>query len=170
MLSRHRAGLKVEVVRALYVDKEALLREIMRQETEPMVSAIALAVEKIADPREVVKKSLAIFDQWMFDHRQLVRIWQRCALESAETLSAFLEKSLMPSDFFEHLEDLINKGQIRCTDLLVLGILFDSLIVFPHMMRAALELACPEGTVAQLFERRFSAIIDLLEHGLYTQK
>lgn len=163
-----RANLEVQIVRALFVDTETLLNELMRQETEPMVSAIALAVDKIDDPKELLRKSLKIFDQWMLDHKQMVAIWVRCSQERATALSSFYQNSLLPSEFFERLQQLIDKGQVRCNDLFVLSILFDSLIAFPHMMRTALELMCSDQTVEQVFNQRFEAMIDLLEHGLYT--
>ena len=66
------------------------------------------------------------------------------------------------------MERVINKGQLRCKDLFVLTLLFDSLIVFPHMIRASVELMKPEQTLEKTMEIRFDAIIDLFEKGLYS--
>lgn len=162
-----RAGLKPAVVRALFVDETTLLRELLKEATEPMVSGIAMAVEAIDDPREVVRKSLQLYDQWLLDYQDIVRIIVRCALDGAESLQKLYQKSLLPSEFYEHLQRAINRGHLRCNDLFVLGLLFDSLIMFPHMLRSAVELMMPEQTAEQTLAIRFDAIIDLFENGLY---
>jgi len=165
-----RAKTQIQIVRALYVDKETLLDEIVIRQTEPMVSAIALAIEDLDEPKQLIREALQVFDQWMLDHPKMVRVWLRCALESTDTLSSFFQKTLMPSDFFERLQNLINEGQLRCNDLLMLSIIFDSLIAFPHMMRTPLVQSLPEQQIEEVFERRFKATMDLFEHGLYSKE
>lgn len=92
----------------------------------------------------------------------------RCALDGAESLGALYQQSLMPSEFYEHLQRAINQGRLRCKNLFVLSLLFDSLIMFPHMMRSALELMNPEQTAEETMETRFDAIMDIFENGLYS--
>lgn len=165
-----RANLELPAVKALYPDLHMLLKEVVNRETEGMVDAIALAVEKIEDPRELMRTSLELFDRWMLEHKKMVMVWLRCSLESADTLSYFFRESLMPSEFFERLEQLIADGKIRCNDLFILGMLLDSLLMFPHVMRPALELMTDGENIEQLLERRFSAIMDLLENGLFNNQ
>jgi AcrR family transcriptional regulator len=163
-----RAGLEPGVVRALFIDKARLLREVLKEETDPLISGVSLAVEDIEDPREVVRRSLKLYDQWLMDHQNSVRVIVRCALDGAESLGALYQQSLMPSEFYEHLQRAINRDQLRCNNLFVLSLLFDSLIMFPHMMRSALELMNPEQTAEETMETRFDAIMDIFENGLYS--
>ncbi|NIT52128.1 MAG: TetR/AcrR family transcriptional regulator [candidate division Zixibacteria bacterium] len=162
-----RAGLEPGVARALFVDKPTLLRELLKEATDPLVSGIALAVEELEDSREVVRKSLQLYDQWLLDHQDIVRIMIRCALEGPEWLQELYQKSLLPSEFYDHLQQLINQGRLRCKDLFILSLLFDSLIMFPHMMRSAVELMEPEQGAEAMMQARFNAMIDLFENGLY---
>lgn len=163
-----RAGLEPGVARALFVDKTTLLRELLKEATDPLVSGIGMAVEDIEDPREVVRRSLRLYDRWLLDHQDFVRIVVRCALDGAESLGALYQKSLLPSEFYDHLQRAINRNQLRCKDLFVLSLLFDSLIMFPHMLRSAVELMKPGQTAEQTMETRFDAMIDMFENGLYS--
>ncbi|UCF04109.1 MAG: TetR/AcrR family transcriptional regulator [bacterium] len=162
-----RAGLEPGVAQALFVDKPTLLRELLREATDPLVSGIALAVEEMDDSKEIVRKSLQLYDRWLLDHQDIVRIFIRCALDGPESMQKLYQQSLLPSEFYGHLERLINRDQLRCKDLFVLSVLLDSLIMFPHMIRSAVERMKPEHTAEEIMEIRFDAIIDLFENGLY---
>lgn len=163
-----RAGLELAEVRALFIDKPTLLRELLKEATDPLVSGVALAVEEADDSREVIQKSLQLYDLWLLDHQDIVRVFIRCALDGPESLQKLHKNSLLPSEFYEHLEQVVNQGQLRCKDLFVLTLLFDSLIMFPHMLRSSVELMKPEQTAEETMGIRFDAIIDLFENGLYS--
>jgi len=163
-----RAGLEPGVARALFVDKPTLLRELLKDATDPLVSGIAMAVEDRDDSREIIRTSLQLYDRWLLDHQDIVRIIVRCALDGPESLQQLHQRSLLPSEFYEQLEHLINKGQLRCKDLFILSLLFDSLILCPHMIRSAVELMNPTQTAEETLKVRFDAMIDLFEHGLYS--
>ncbi len=162
-----RANLEVAVVRALFVSKETLLRELLQEECEIM-SAIAVAVDEIDDPKEFVRESLKVFDRWMLDNPKATRAWVQCSLEAPGALRSHYERSLMPSEFYDRLGQIIDSGQIRCDDPFILNMLFESLIVFPHIMRQTLELIDPGQSEEEIFDRRFEAMMDLFEHGLFT--
>lgn len=163
-----RAKLEPGAVRALFVDKTTLLGELLKEETDPMINAIALVVEEIEDPRELLRKSLQLYDQWLLAHQKVVRLIVRCSLDGAGALQALYQHSLLPSEFYERLEEIINRGKLRCNDIFILSLLFDSLILFPHMMRSAVELMNPEQSAEQTIELRFEAVIDLFENGLFS--
>lgn len=165
-----RAELPVGSVRALFVDKQTMLRMLLKEETDPLVSGIALAVEEIEDPKELLRKSLHLYDQWLLDHPKVVRLIVRCCLDGAEALQALYEHSLLPSEFNERLGQIIQRGQIRCNNIFILNLLFDSLILFPHMMRSAIELMNPEQSAEEVFNMRFDVMSELLENGLYSSK
>jgi AcrR family transcriptional regulator len=163
-----RADLEPSVARALFVDKQRLLGAVLRESTEPLVSAIGMAVEKVEDPRELMYKSLRLLDQWLLDNPKYVRLFQHGALEKASTIESLYQHSFFPSEFYERVQEYLDRGEIRGGDAFTVFLLLDSLIFFSHMMRPALELMCSIETSEQLFERRFDAIMDVLEHGLYS--
>ncbi len=165
-----RAKLEPAVARALFVDKETLLGELLKEGTEPMVSAISLAVQEIENPRELIRKSMGLLDQWLLTHPEYIRLLMRCSLEGGGVLQSFYQHSLLPSEFYERLEQIIGKGQFRCNDIFMLTLLLDSLIVFLHVMRPVVELMSPGQSVEQITEQRFEAVIDLLENGLFSEK
>jgi AcrR family transcriptional regulator len=163
-----RAGVGVEAVRALFVDEATLLRELLKEEGEPLVSGIALAIEDMDDVRVMIRKTLELYDRWLLDHEQIVRIMMRCALDDPKTLRVFYEQSLLPSEFFEHLERGIGTGRLRCRDMLLLNVLIESLILYPHIMRPMIERLQLEDGTEEFMERKFEAVVDLLENGLYS--
>ncbi len=165
-----RAKLEPAVARALFVDKKTLLGELLKEGTDPLVSAVALAVQEIEDPKELIRKSMGLLDQWLLDHPQYVRLYMRCSLDGAGALQTLYQHSLLPSEFYERLEQIIGKGQFRCNDIFILSLLLDSLIVFLHMMRPGVDLMSPGQTVEQITEKRFEAVIDLFENGLFSEK
>ncbi len=165
-----RAKLEPAVARALFVDKETLLHELLKEETEPLVSAVALAVQELDDPRELIRKSMGLLDQWLLTHPEYIRLLMRCSFEGAGVLQSIYRHSLLPSEFYERLEQIIGKGQFRCNDIFMLSLLLDSLIVFLHVMRPVVELMSPGQSVEQITEQRFEAVIDLLENGLFSEK
>jgi len=163
-----RAGLDPGVARALFIDKPRLLRELLEEITDPLVSGIGVAVAGIEDPREVMRKSLRLYDQWLTDHPDFVRLMVRCALDGAESLGALYQKSLLPSEFYERLQLAISRNQMHCKDLFILSLLLDSLIMFPHMIRSSLESMAPKTRAEETLEARFDAVLDLFEKGLYS--
>ena len=165
-----RAKLEPAVARALFVDKETLLGELLKEGTDPLVSAVALAVQEIEDPKELIRKSMGLLDQWLLDHPQYVRLYMRCSLDGAGALQTLYQHSLLPSEFYERLEQIIGKGQFRCNDIFILSLLLDSVIVFLHMMRPGVDLMSPGQSIEQITEQRFEAVIDLLENGLFSEK
>ena len=165
-----RAKLEPAVARALFVDKETLLGELLKEGTDPLVSAIALTVQEIEDPRELIRKSMGLLDQWLLTHPKYVRLYMRCSLDGANVLQVLYQHSLLPSEFYDRLEQIINKGQFRCNDIFILSLLLDSLIVFLHMMRPGVDLMSPGQSIEQITEQRFEAVIDLLENGLFSEK
>jgi AcrR family transcriptional regulator len=165
-----RAKLEPAVARALFVDKETLLGELLKEGTDPLVSAVALSVQEIEDPKELIRKSMGLLDQWLLAHPKYVRLYMRCSLEGAGVLQTLYQHSLLPSEFYERLEQIIGKGQFRCNDIFILSLLLDSLIVFLHMMRSGVELMSPGQNIEQITEQRFEAVIDLFENGLFSEK
>ncbi len=163
-----RAGLDPSVARALFVDKQRLLATVLKESTEPLVSAIGMAVEKVEDPRELMYKSLRLLDQWLLDNPRYVRLFQHGALENASTIGSLYQHSFFPSEYYERVQEHLDRGELRGGDPFMVFLLLDSLILFSHMMRPALEIMCSNETSEQLFERRFDAIMDVLEHGLYS--
>jgi len=165
-----RAKLEPAVARALFVDKETLLGELLKEGTDPLVSAVALSVQEIEDPKELIRKSMGLLDQWLLAHPKYVRLYMRCSLEGAGVLQTLYQHSLLPSEFYERLEQIIGKGQFRCNDIFILSLLLDSMIVFLHMMRPGVDLMSPDQSIEQITEQRFEAVIDLFENGLFSEK
>jgi AcrR family transcriptional regulator len=163
-----RAELEPAAVRALFVDKKNLLKELFREETEPMVNAVALAVHEIEDPKELVRKAMEHLDIWLQMHPKHVKMYMRCSLDESDILESVYQY-LMPSDFFERLNQFIKKGYFRCNDLFILSLLLDSLIMFFHMMKPGMQLIRQEDSMEEIAKLRFDAVMDLLENGLYSE-
>ena len=138
-----RAGLKLGVVRALFVDKEILLGQLMKEETEPFISAMGVAVQESKDPKELMRKSMQLLDQWHLAHPKATRLYLHCSLSREGAIQSIYQRSLHSSEFYERLELIIDRGQVRCKDVFILILLLDSLIGFLHFMRPAIELMCP---------------------------
>ena len=117
-----RAKLDPAVVRALFVDKETLLKDLFREETEPMVNAIALIVQEIEDPKELIRKSMEHLDRWLWMHPKHVKLYMRCSLDESDILEAIYQ-FLMPTEFFQRLNQIIESGQVRCDSVLILSLL-----------------------------------------------
>ncbi|MFC2142391.1 TetR/AcrR family transcriptional regulator [Acidobacteriota bacterium] len=164
----NRAGLEPAIVRALFIDKETLLKELFKEKTEPLVSAISLAVEEIDDPKELIRKSMEHLDLWLLMHPKVIKLYMRSALEESEVLQTTFQKYLLPSELFERFGQFIAEGKLRCKDVLTLTVLLDSLILLFHMMRPGMMMIDPDLNFEQLARQRFDAAMDLLENGLYT--
>jgi AcrR family transcriptional regulator len=162
-----RAGLEPAVVRALFVDKETLLKELFKEKTEPMVSAISLAVQEIDDPKELIRKSMEHLDRWLLMHPKVIKLYMRCSLEESEVLQTTFQKYLLPSELFERFGQFIAEGRLRCQDVLTLMVLLDSLILLIHLMRPGMMID-PDLNFEQIARQRFDAAMDLLENGLYS--
>ncbi len=162
-----RAELEPAVVRALFVDKNTLLNELFMEVTEPMVNAIALAVQEIEDPKELIRKAMEHLDRWLLMHPKHVKLYMRCSLDESDVLGSIYQ-CLMPTEFFERLNQIIERGQVRCDNLFILGLLLDSLIMFFHMMKSGMQIIRPELSMEEIAKLRFEAIMDLLENGLYS--
>jgi AcrR family transcriptional regulator len=161
-----RAQLSPSVARAIFIDKDRLFRAFLQEATGPVVDAIGMAVENVRDPRELIRRALRQLDQWALENEAYVRILQWSALEGAESVQRMFEQSFFPSEFYEKLTQYIEAGDLRIKDPFIVSLLLDSLIFFSHIMRPSLELISKESA-EQLFERRFDAIMELFEKGLY---
>jgi AcrR family transcriptional regulator len=162
-----RAELETAAVRALFTDKETLLNALFKEESEPMVNAIALAVQEIEEPKELIRKSMKLLDQWLLMNPKYVKMFMRCALDESDVLE-MVYKHLMPTEYFERLNQMIERGDFRCKDLLILGLLLDSLIMFFHVMMPGMQMISPNESMEEIARLRFDAVIDLLENGLYS--
>jgi AcrR family transcriptional regulator len=162
-----RAEVQTAVIRALFVDKETLLKEVFREETEPMVNAIGLVVQEIEDPRDLIRKSMEHLDRWFLLHPKHVKMFMRCSLDESDVLES-VYRLLMPSEFFVRLDQMIEKGQVRCKNLFILSLLLDSLIMLFHMMKPGMQMISPNESMEELAKLRYDAAMDLLENGLYT--
>ena len=163
-----KADLDLAIVRALFTDKETLLKALFKEETEPMVNAIALAVQEIEDPKKLMRKSMKLLDQWLLMNPKYIKMIMRCALDESNVLES-VYKYLMPSEYFERLNQMIEKGDFRCNDLLILGLLLDSLIMFFHVMKPGMQMINPNVSMEEIVNLRFDAVMDLLENGLYSK-
>ncbi|MFA9453247.1 MAG: TetR/AcrR family transcriptional regulator [Candidatus Aminicenantaceae bacterium] len=163
-----RAGLEPAVLRALFVDKETLLRELFQEKTEPMVSAISLAVEEIHDPKALIRKSMEHLDRWLLMNPKVVKLYMQSSLEESEVQQTTFQKYMLPSEYFDRLNQFIEEGKFRCSNILILTTLLDSLIVFLHMIRSGMMMISPDLSFEQIAQQRFDAVMDLLEKGLYT--
>jgi AcrR family transcriptional regulator len=164
-----RAGLDPAVARALFLDKERLLDELFREETEPMVNAIALAVQEIEGPKQSIRKTLELLDNWLLLHPKHVKLYMRCSLDESDILQKTFQRYLLPSELFEKLQQIVQKRQVRTGNILNLITLLDSLIMFIHMMRPGMKMIAPELSFEEITRQRFEAVIDLLENGLYSE-
>ncbi len=162
-----RAGLAPGVVRALFVDKETLLEELYKEKTEPMVSAISLAVQEIEDPKELIRKSMGHLDRWLLMNPKVIKLYMQCSLDESEVLGKTFQRYLMPSELFDRLNQFMEEGKFRCRNILELMVLLDSLILLLHLMRPGMTLN-PDYSFEELVQQRFEAAMDLLENGLYT--
>jgi AcrR family transcriptional regulator len=162
-----RAGLDHCILRALYVDKSQLFKTVLQEMVEPMLAVVTLAVEKIEDPREFIRKSLTLADEWLSANPEYVQLIQRCLLEKSCDFQAIYECKVFPSDYFERLREMIGNKQLRCSDIIQLDLLFDSLILYPHMVRPYVEKLCPDKSLELCSTRRVDSIMDLLENGLF---
>ena len=162
-----KADLEPAVVRALFVDKETLLSGVFKEETAPMVNAIALAVQEIEDPRELMRRAMEHLDQWFMLHPKHIKLYMRCILDESDVLESVYQLP-MPSEFFERLNQIIEEGRVRCKDLFILSSLLDSLIMFFHMMRPGMQFISQEESMEEIVKHRFDAAMDLLENGLYS--
>ena len=96
-----RAGLPEASVRALFPDKASLLHALLKQLTEPIVSAVGLAAANATDARTLMTSSLRVFDEWAAYHPDALKVWMRCALEQPSELEGHYYRSLFPSEFYE---------------------------------------------------------------------
>jgi AcrR family transcriptional regulator len=163
-----RAQLDPGVVRALFVDKSNLLKELYKEKTEPMVSAICIAVQEIEDPKELVRKSLEHLDNWLLMHPKVIRLYMQSSLEESDALETTYQQHLVPSELFERMNQMIEQGKIRCKNILVLGYILDALILMFHMMLPGMRFLDPNLSIEEIARLRLEAIFDLLENGLYS--
>jgi len=161
-----RANLAPGVLRALFVDKETLLKDLFREKTEPMVSAISLAVQEIEDPKELIRKSMGYLDCWLLMNPKVIKLYMQCSLDESEVLGTTFQQYLLPSELFDRLNQFMEEGKFRCRNILELMTLLDSLILLLHLMRPGMTLN-PDYSFEELVQQRFDAAMDLLENGLY---
>jgi len=162
-----RAGFDVQSVRAVFVDKETILRTLLQEISEPIVSAVTLAAEQAEDPATMMRRALPLLDQWLINNPRYTRLMLRCMLEKAEVIGILYEHSLYPSEFFEQLQRFMDAGKIRQRDLALVGVLLDSLIFMPHLVLPAMALLHPGKTDDEIFAQHRDAVFELLEGGLF---
>lgn len=111
-----RAGVEPGAVRALFVDKGTLLSELLIDATDPLVSGISLAVSETIDTRELLRRALRMYDAWMLDHPEIVRIMAHCTLEGPQSLGEHREVSAVSLAFDA---DIANRESVDDTGVAV---------------------------------------------------
>jgi len=164
----NRAQLDPAVARALFTDKEILLKELFKEKTEPVVSAVSLAVQEIEDPKELIKKTIEHLDRWLTLHPEVIRLYLRSLFDGSGVLESAFQQSFMPSELYERFEEMVGKRQVRCKNTFILALLLDSLMLFYHMMQPGMQMFDPDLSMEECSKMRLDSILDLLENGLYT--
>lgn len=165
-----RAGIDVANVRALFVDPEQLFDALLKEVSEPLVSAVAVAAQDADGPEAMLRTSMRILDAWLLEHPRFIRLMLWGLLEGGESFDAFYRNSYYPSEFFEHLESFVKAGTVRCDDVFTLTLIIEGLIFYGHMLRPAIRLMMPDEPEEQIFERRLEASLDMLSRGLIQEK
>jgi AcrR family transcriptional regulator len=165
-----RANVGPGVVRALFVDKERLIAAVLKETTEPLVSAIAMAIQGDKDTKERTRETFEILDDWLLENPRYVRFTQWCLLEAPQNIHKMYEQSFYPSDYFEQVEEDVSAGRLRTEDPFAVLLMLDSLIFFAHMMRPALEQLLPNKTAETFMEERRAAVMEVLEKGLFANR
>ena len=164
-----RAGTEISVVRALFVDKDNLLKTVLEEITDPIVSAIAVAVEKIDNPAKMISECLRLMDQWLLDNPDYVQLIRVCISEGPEVLNSIYQRSLYPSEFFERLQGFIKTGKIRERDIFMVSLVLDSLMFFPHMVMPFMTSMLGDESEQEFHRRRRTAINNLFKSGLFSE-
>ena len=164
-----RAGTEPAVARALFTDKDNLLKILLEEMTEPIVGAIAMAVEKTDDPRVLIEESLRLMDRWLLDNPEYVQLIRRCMAEGPEAMRGIYRRSLYPSDFFERLDEFVRSGKIHSGDLFMIVVILDSLMFFPHMMMPIINDMLGDETEIDFHRRRREAIMKMFDQGLFAE-
>jgi AcrR family transcriptional regulator len=162
-----RAKLDVRAVRALFIDEKTLLLAVLKELTEPLVSAISVAVHDADDPAELIRRSFKILDDWLITNPKYVRISLQCMLADPSILMTLFQHSLYPSEFVEQLESYVAEGRITQKDVVMVLVFFDSLIFFPHLTGSFLAPDGGRSSPADFLERRTQAVMDLFQGGLF---
>jgi AcrR family transcriptional regulator len=164
------AGVKLGVVRGYFNDHDQLLRELVTTTTDPLVAAISLISEDIKDPREWLRQSLRLYDRLMHENPLYVQLMKQIMLDEPDTLSVIYDVSYVPSEFYERLQKYADAGKFRITDVFLLGMFIDSMLFFPHMLAPMLDRYLPDESPEDFQERKFEAMIDILENGLFSNQ
>ncbi len=164
-----KAGLEPAMARALFVDKETLLREVLDDISMPVISAISMAVERYDTPRDMICGSLRLFDTWLNDNPLYVRVLQRAFLDDPAALRTIFKKSMYSSEFYERIEGYIAEGKLSIEDPFDLVMLLDSAIMFGHIAKAGMASMIPGTDETEIITRRFNALCVLLENGLFVE-
>jgi hypothetical protein len=114
----------------------------------------------------MLRESLRLFDNWLLDNPQYVRLIQRCLLDDPESLNIVYQKSMYPSEFYERLDAWIREGRIKASDTFSLVLMLDSIIMMPHFIQSALSQMVPGGQ-EKILRRRFDTMWAALENGLF---
>ncbi|HDS01962.1 MAG TPA: TetR/AcrR family transcriptional regulator, partial [candidate division Zixibacteria bacterium] len=138
-----RAGLDEGAARALFVDKERLFRELLKEYSEPLVSASGFVAQDIDDPRQFLRKSLKLYDRWLLENPRLVQLIAWGIAEGVQFFGSIYSHVLYPSEFLEKLQKFIWDGQIRIKDIYTVFILIESMMVFSHLMKSNIKSLYP---------------------------
>lgn len=164
------SSLDVRAVRALFPDEKSLLLEVLQVITDPIVSAVSVAVENTAEPRDLLEKSIEIMDNWLLENPQYVKLVLQCMAADPAVLMVLYQRSLYPSEFIERFERFAAEGKIRQKDVTMVMVLLDSLMFFPHLTTSFLGADGKLSSPAEFLERRRQAIMDLFEGGLLADR
>lgn len=162
-----RAGFDEGVVRAIFIDKESLFRDVLKQYSEPLISASGFMAEDIDDPGEFLQKSLRLYDRWLLENPELIRMLAWGIAERIDFFDSIYSHVFYPSEFFEKLEKFVEDGAIRIRDLNSVFLLIESMMVFGHLMKSNIKSLYSEKSEDEIFESRFKVMMDLLENGLF---
>ncbi len=164
------SGVTVGVVRGLYGDRDTLLREVVTETTDPMVAAISMISEEEDDPREWLRKSLEMYEQLMQQNPLYLKLVQRIMLQEPDTLKRMYDTNFVPSEFYERLTKFAEEGVFRLKDPFFIGLFIDCMLIFPHMLGSMIGDYFPGVSNEEFQEKKLTAMIDLLENGLYSDQ
>ncbi|MCP4549366.1 MAG: TetR/AcrR family transcriptional regulator [bacterium] len=161
-----RAGCETASVRALFIDTNTLLRELVEEVSTPLLSAISIAVEKHDSPRAMLKESMRLLDNWLTENPQYVRVFQRCSLDDPGAVGIIYQKAMYPSEYYERIDAWIKEGRIRAKDTFSLVLMLDAAIITPHFWMPFLTRAASQSQ-EEVLQSRSDTLWEAFEHGLF---
>ncbi len=165
-----RAGINKAMLNYYFTSKDQLYIEVIRRKLTDIIERVRSSLEGVVDAREFFRKFIGVSNRIANEKPQLVSLILHGYLNRESEIRELFQEVGFRGQIRDTVQRFIDRGDLRIndTDQIIMHII--SLNFHAYILKPFYREFIPSARSDNFAESRIEAVIDLFEHGLFTDR